>query len=79
FLKTLLGGCSTPISALAVVEGDTVILKGNICSLDGRALEAIAMQRTIAEAETMGLRAANDLLQNTGAQKIMAGIRHGKN
>ena len=36
FLGHLLGGCSTPISALAVIENDKIIFKGNICSPDGK-------------------------------------------
>ncbi|MGN6532029.1 MAG: hydroxymethylbilane synthase [Ginsengibacter sp.] len=36
FLRTLLGGCSTPISALAVLKNDKIIFKGNICSVDGK-------------------------------------------
>lgn len=79
FLRTLSGGCSTPISALAVVENGTVIFNGNICSVDGTALEEITLRRPVEEAETTGLRAANDLLQNNVAQKIMADIQHGKN
>jgi hydroxymethylbilane synthase len=78
FLRTLLGGCSTPISALAVVKNDTVIFKGNICSVDGTGLEAIESSRPVAEAATQGLRTANDLLQNRNAQKIMADIRNAK-
>jgi len=35
FLKTLMGGCSTPISALAEIENNNVHFKGNIFSLDG--------------------------------------------
>src|SRR5215218_7525081 len=79
FLKTLLGGCSTPISALAVVENGSVMFNGNICSIDGTALEAITLDRPVAEAENLGLRAANELLQNKAAQKIMAAIRNAKN
>src|SRR4030095_6093295 len=36
FLKTLLGGCSTPISALAEVKRKYVYFRGNILSLDGK-------------------------------------------
>lgn len=79
FLKTLLGGCSTPISALAVAENGTVFFKGNICSADGASLEEIRLERPAAEAENMGLRAANELVQKGAAQKIMADIRHAKN
>jgi hydroxymethylbilane synthase len=78
YLKTLLGGCSTPISALAVVENETVVFRGNICSTDGSELEEVESSRPIAEAEILGLRAANDLLQRNGAQQIMAGIRNAK-
>jgi len=78
FLKTLLGGCSTPISALAVVENGSVFFNGNICSVDGTALEAIERSRRVDEAATMGIRAANDLLQNRHAQNIMTNIRHAK-
>src|SRR6187455_1690857 len=35
FLRTLLGGCSTPISALAVETNNKIRFKGNILSLDG--------------------------------------------
>ncbi|HEY0041100.1 MAG TPA: hydroxymethylbilane synthase, partial [Flavisolibacter sp.] len=35
FLRVLMGGCSTPISALAEIDGNTVSFRGNICSPDG--------------------------------------------
>lgn len=35
FLASLMGGCTTPISALACQEGSDVYFKGNICSPDG--------------------------------------------
>ena len=78
FLKTLMGGCSTPISALATIEADTVLFRGNICSVDGRETETIEQQRPVATAESMGLRVANDLIQNGRAQKIMEAIRYAK-
>jgi hydroxymethylbilane synthase len=74
-----MGGCSTPISALAVVQNGTVVLRGNICSTDGRQLEEIKRERPVAEAASMGLAVANELLQTSAAQKIMADIRHAKN
>ncbi|HXB42694.1 MAG TPA: hydroxymethylbilane synthase, partial [Puia sp.] len=36
FLRILLGGCSTPISALAEIEEDELFFRGNIYSLDGK-------------------------------------------
>jgi hydroxymethylbilane synthase len=79
FLRTLLGGCSTPISALAAAENGTIVLRGNICSTDGRQLEEIRRERPVREAASMGLAVANELLQTSAAQKIMADIRHAKN
>src|SRR5699024_9662109 len=35
FLKTLEGGCSEPIGALAKIEGETIHFKGGLFSLDG--------------------------------------------
>ena len=35
FLRTLLGGCSVPISALAVTDGDKIKFKGAMHSFDG--------------------------------------------
>lgn len=36
FLSALMGGCSTPIGALATIQGDKVLFRGNVCSLDGK-------------------------------------------
>jgi len=75
FLRTLLGGCSTPISALAEVKNDTVIFKGNILSIDGK--EKVAVEKTIAlsEAANFGNTAAEYLLAS-GGQKIADEIRN---
>lgn len=35
FLKTMEGGCSVPVFALARLDGDTLTLKGGVISLDG--------------------------------------------
>ncbi len=78
FLHTLMGGCSTPISALAEVQDGQVIFKGNICSRDGR--QKIDIQKEVAknDAQNFGIRVANELLQNSTAQQIMTDIRHAK-
>lgn len=77
FLRTLLGGCSTPISALAVIEGDKVILKGNIFALDGNDRAEVEMVVNIGEVENLGVMAAHQLLAN-GGQSIADSIQHGK-
>jgi hydroxymethylbilane synthase len=74
FLRELLGGCSTPISALAQIENGAIHFKGNILSVDGK--QKVDIERTIAknEAEGWGSQLANELLKN-GGQVIADGIR----
>lgn len=78
FLRTLLGGCSTPISALAEVKGDKIIFKGNICSIQGKEIIEIEKEELIKESELLGVTAANEILQDTKAQNIIHAIRNEK-
>jgi hydroxymethylbilane synthase len=75
FLKVLMGGCSTPISALAIIENNAIHFKGSICSLDGK--DKIDVERTvnIGEANNIGADAANELL-NKGGKQIVESIRN---
>jgi hydroxymethylbilane synthase len=75
FLRILLGGCSTPISALAQVNDDTIIFNGNILSIDGK--EKVVIEKTVGkkESSTLGTIAATELLAN-GGQKIADRIRN---
>lgn len=79
FLRTLMGGCSTPISALATVTNNTLTFKGNIYSLDGSQLketEVILLADTATEQlQQTGIKAAQQLLQQ-GADKIVEAIRN---
>jgi len=75
FLRTLLGGCSTPISALAVVSGDMIHFKGNILSLDGTEKVEIVKKHKTSLASELGNQAAKELLI-AGGQEIADSIRH---
>lgn len=75
FLRALLGGCSTPISALAEIKNNQIHFRGNILSLDGKEKTAVDMICNVSEAETLGIRAAEYLLNN-GGQKIAESIRN---
>jgi hydroxymethylbilane synthase len=75
FLRTLMGGCSTPISALAIVEDDTVYFKGNIFSLDGKDFAGTEKKEQIENASTLGVEAGNEVLAN-GGHKIVEAIRN---
>ena len=72
FLRTLLGGCSTPISALAEVEDGDVYFAGELLSLDGRQKVALEKILPVEMAETMGRTAAEELLDNGGKAIVEA-------
>jgi hydroxymethylbilane synthase len=78
FLNTLMGGCSTPISALAQVKNDTVEFEGNICTPDGRIKTEIKKEFSLENAATAGVRLANELLKQPSASKIVQDIRYAK-
>jgi hydroxymethylbilane synthase len=75
FLRVLLGGCSTPISALAVVEADEIIFKGNILSIDGKHKVEIEKRAELFDGSEIGTTAAIEILQE-GGQKIVDSIRN---
>ncbi len=77
FLKTLLGGCSTPISALAETAQGSIRFKGNIVSPDGSKKMEISATALLADAADMGVRQALTLLQE-GAQEMTDQIRNAK-
>lgn len=79
FLRTLLGGCSTPISALAEVKkNNTILFKGNICSTDGKEIIEIEKENLIKDSTELGVNAANEILKDAKAQKIIHSIRNEK-
>ena len=75
FLKILLGGCSTPISALAEVLRGMIVFKGNILSLDGQEKAVVEKTIAVSESDNLGAIAAQELLAN-GGQKIAETIRN---
>lgn len=78
FLRKLLGGCSTPISALAIIENGQVIFKGNILSVDGKEKIEVNERAVIENAFELGVTAAVNILQK-GGQSIIEGIHAAKN
>jgi len=78
FLRTLLGGCSTPISALAVLANDKIIFKGNVCSVDGKEKFEIQKERSLENKNELGVIAANEILENEKGKQIIFEIRNAK-
>ncbi|HEY2274784.1 MAG TPA: hydroxymethylbilane synthase, partial [Steroidobacteraceae bacterium] len=78
-LRRLEGGCQVPLGALAEMRGDTLTLQAAVCALDGsrelRAHGTASARRgaplSAAEAETLGERIADQLLQ-AGAGELIA-------
>jgi hydroxymethylbilane synthase len=77
FLRTLMGGCSTPISAWAVMENGVVDFKGNICSVDGKQKLEIEKKVFLPEAVDIGIKAAEEIIQQ-GGDAIIQSIQNGR-
>jgi hydroxymethylbilane synthase len=71
FLRTLMGGCSTPISALVIVHNGTVDFRGNICSPDGKQKIEVEKTASIQDSDELGKVAGNELLKNEQARQII--------
>ncbi|OJV56088.1 MAG: hydroxymethylbilane synthase [Bacteroidetes bacterium 43-16] len=74
FLKTLMGGCSTPVSAFAEIKEEQIYFKGSICSLEGKTLIEHEAVFPVAEAPDAGTIAGNAVLEK-GGKAIVAQIR----
>ena len=74
FLRTLLGGCSTPISAMAEIEDGDLYFSGAILSLDGRQKAEIEKILPVDRANDIGKVAAEELLEK-GGRAIADSIR----
>ena len=77
FLKTLLGGCSTPISALAQIKDGIINFEGNILSTDGKEKVSINKNIEVNKFEDAGKIWAVEILKN-GAKEIAEGIKNAK-
>jgi hydroxymethylbilane synthase len=76
FLKTLEGGCTAPIGALAQYdeEKDTIEFKGVLFSVDGKQKIEIEKSVDISEWKKLGFHSAQEILNNGGAQ-LMSQIK----
>lgn len=75
FLKTLMGGCSTPISAFASIQNGTLKLAGNILSIDGTEKLAVEKETVLEKAYSLGVDAALEIL-DSGGEQLMKAIRN---
>ena len=66
FLARLDGSCDTPIAGLAVLEGDTLWLRGEILRPDGTRVISGDIRGPVYDGATLGRRLAKDLLGRAG-------------
>jgi len=70
FLKTLRGGCSIPVFALAQIENRQINLRGGIISLDGKKMLKEHICGPLDTAELLGIQLAESLLSQGGDQML---------
>ena len=71
--KRLQGGCQVPIAAFAELEGEQLSLRGLVGSLYGQQMMTTQQSGARADAEAIGITAAEHLLEQ-GAGKILAAV-----
>jgi hydroxymethylbilane synthase len=76
FLKTLEGGCTAPIGAIATYneKEDTIDFKGVLLSIDGKQKLEIEKVVDISEWKKLGFNLAQEILNNGGTE-LMAEIK----
>jgi hydroxymethylbilane synthase len=74
FLKTLEGGCTAPIGALATFSSDKIDFEGVLFSLDGKEKHTIKKSCTFDSFKNFGKKCAEEIL-NSGGMAIMESIR----
>ncbi|MFH2122275.1 MAG: hydroxymethylbilane synthase [Pseudomonadota bacterium] len=74
YLRRLEGGCSIPAFGLAVLEGDILTLTVGLASLDGSTILRKSEQAPRQDAEQLGERLGNYILEN-GGREMLAEIR----
>lgn len=70
FLRGLMGGCSTPISALAEHHFSHISFTGNVCLPDGSELQEVSCTFSLDEINDAGFTAAEKLLANGGSKLV---------
>ncbi|WP_309614345.1 hydroxymethylbilane synthase [Flavobacterium sp.] len=77
FLRTLEGGCTAPIGALAKYNeyDDTIDFKGVLLSIDGKQKLEIEKAVDISEWKKLGFNSAQEILENGGAE-LMTKIKN---
>jgi len=71
--RSLAGSCQVPLGAFAVVEGETLLLRGLVASPDGKQVARGESRAPVSDPERAGSELAT-LLRSRGADAILAGL-----
>ncbi|MBF0694060.1 MAG: hydroxymethylbilane synthase [Flavobacterium sp.] len=74
FLRTLEGGCTAPIGALATIVDNTIRFEGALFSINGKQRVHVERTAELKDYQTLGEMAGNEILTN-GGSAIMEKIR----
>ncbi len=74
FLRTLEGGCTAPIGALATFDEDEISFKGILLSIDGKQKIEVEKVVPIQEWKKLGYNLAQEILNNGGTE-LMKSIK----
>ncbi|MDD3645868.1 MAG: hydroxymethylbilane synthase [Candidatus Gracilibacteria bacterium] len=75
FLTLLMGGCSVPIGALAIIDGEKITFKGNILSIDGKQKYEVEVEEDKSNYKTISKIAANRLLEKDEVRSLLASFK----
>lgn len=75
FMRTLMGGCSVPVSALALIKENGIEFRGAIHAFNGSRFFEVKETIAASEWKNAGADAALKLLQQPGAAELMEEIR----
>jgi hydroxymethylbilane synthase len=78
FLRSLMGGCSTPIAGLCEVRNHIAYFRGNILSPDGVQISTIELSSPVEVANELGYKAGEKIRANGGKailEKMSAGLK----
>lgn len=68
FLRGVLGGCSTPVSALAMIWENKVHFRANMFSPDGKSKVEIEDEAPVVDSDTLGTKLAETVLKIGGTE-----------
>jgi hydroxymethylbilane synthase len=70
FLRAMGGGCATPISAHAVIDGDVLAISGFAADPDATRVVRVRLEGSADDAEDLGRRLAGEILDAGGRELV---------